>query len=177
MPIPETAMPLNPEAQIEHRRGEDVISTDPNLLDLDVIHGFLSRAYWSEGIPRSLLARALRHSICFGVYTAGKQVGFARVITDGATYAYLADVFILEPQRGRGLSRWLMEVIMSHPDLQGLRRWGLVTRDAHGLYRKFGFAALKSPDRHMEIIDPEIYKKGRSAARDARLIEDSGAPR
>ncbi|HEV2383110.1 MAG TPA: GNAT family N-acetyltransferase [Terriglobia bacterium] len=140
-----------------------LISTDPAKLDLDVIHGFLSQAYWSEAVPRSTLERAIRNSLCFGVYVDGRQAGFARVVTDRATFAYIADVFILEPHRGRGLSKQMMGVIRSHPDLQGLRRWSLATRDAHGLYSQFGFTPLQIPERHMEILDLEIYKKARRA--------------
>ena len=135
------------------------ISTDPALLDLDVIHGFLKSAYWCENLPREVIERAIRHSLCFGVYDDGGQVGFARVITDRATYAYLADVFVLESHRGRGLSKRLMEAIVAHPDLQGLRRWSLATRDAHGLYAQFGFKPLSQPERHMERLDPDIYKR------------------
>lgn len=147
----------------ERRRGDYLISTDPGRIDLDVVHGFLSRAYWSEGIPRGVVERAIHNSLCFGMYTDGKQVGFARAITDRATYAYLADVFILDSHQGRGLGTWLLEVIMAHPDLQGLRRWNLLTRDAHGLYRKFGFEAPRTPERYMEISDPEIYKRNRES--------------
>jgi GNAT superfamily N-acetyltransferase len=135
------------------------ISTDPALLDLDAIHGFLKSAYWCEGLPRVVIDRAIRHSLCFGVYDAGRQVGFARVITDRATYAYLADVFVLESHRGRGLSKRLMQAIVAHPDLQGLRRWSLITRDAHGLYAQFGFRPLSQPERHMERVDPDVYKR------------------
>lgn len=137
-----------------------LISTDPARLDLDVIHGFLSRAYWSEGIPRALVERAVKNSLCFGAYVQERLVGFARVISDYATYAYVADVFVLEPHRGRGLSKRLMEAILAHPDLQGLRRWGLVTHDAHGLYRRFGFAPIAHPDRHMEIHRTGLYISG-----------------
>jgi GNAT superfamily N-acetyltransferase len=143
---------------IEQQRDGCVISTDPAKLDLDVIHTFLSRAYWCQGIPRETLQRAIQNSLCFGIYVQGQQLGFARVITDRATFAYLADVFVVETHRGRGLSKWMMEVIMAHPDLQGLRRWSLGTLDAHGLYRKYGFAPPRFPDRLMEIYDPDIYK-------------------
>jgi GNAT superfamily N-acetyltransferase len=149
---------------VEEERDGCLISTDPARLDLDVIHGFLSQAYWCEDIPRPTLERAIRNSLCFGVYADGRQVGFARVITDRATFAYLADVFILESHRRRGLSKHIMEFIMAHPDLQGLRRWSLATRDAHCLYSEFGFTPLRTPERHMEIIDLEIYKKARQAA-------------
>jgi GNAT superfamily N-acetyltransferase len=141
----------------ELRAGGFLFSTDKRRLDLDVIHAFLSECYWSKGIPRSIVARAIRNSLCFAVYHRNRQVGFARVISDYATYAYIADVFILEPYRGKGLSKRLMQFILKHPDLQGLRRWSLVTRDAHGLYAKSGFTPLKSPERHMEIHNPNVY--------------------
>ena len=155
----ETLAPPRASEAFERHRGDYLISTDPGRIDLDVVHRFLSCAYWCEGIPREVVACAIRNSLCFGMYTGGKQIGFARAITDRATYAYLADVFIFESHQGRGLGTWLMEVVMSHPDLQGLRRWSLLTRDAHGLYRKFGFGATKMPERYMEITDPEIYKR------------------
>jgi N-acetylglutamate synthase-like GNAT family acetyltransferase len=142
-----------------HRRGEFVVTTDPTRLDHDFIHGYLVRSYWSEGIPREVVERALSNSRCFGVYEGEKQVGFARVISDFATFAYLADVFILESHRARGLSKFLMECILQDPELQGLRRWTLATRDAHGLYERFGFKPLANPDRFMEIHNPDVYKK------------------
>lgn len=135
------------------------ISTDKTRLDLTVIHGFLSRSYWAEGVPVEIIRRAIEHSLCFGVYDGAQQVGFARVISDYATFAYLADVFILEAWRGRGLSKRLRREIMNHPDLQGLRRFALVTKDAHGLYQQFGFTELAHPERHLEIVRPEIYKE------------------
>lgn len=156
---------------IEQHRDGCTISTDPAKLDLDVIHGFLSRAYWCEGIPRETLERAIRNSLCFGVYAEGRQVGFARVISDRATFAYLADVFVVETHRGHGLSKWMMEVIMAHPELQGLRRWALGTQDAHGLYSKYGFAPPKFPDRLMEIYDPDIYKPAPIATGETKLEE------
>ena len=120
-------------------------------MDLDVVHGYLTRSYWSPGVSREVVQRAVENSMPFGVYHRdGRQVGFARIITDKATYAYLADVFILEEHRGLGLSKFLMEVIVAHPDLQGLRRFALATKDAHGLYTQFGFAPLTQPERHME---------------------------
>jgi len=143
----------------ERRRDAFAVSTDPARLDLDAIHAFLSTSYWAEGIPRDLLARALRKSLCFGLYEGDRQVGLARVITDGATFAYLCDVYVLPEWRGRGLGNWLMECVMEHPDLQGLRRFSLVTRDAHELYRRFGFTEIPSPERHMEIARPGLYKK------------------
>jgi ribosomal protein S18 acetylase RimI-like enzyme len=140
-----------------HREGFSV-STDPARLDLDAVHAFLSSSYWAEGIPRDLLARALRNSLCFGLYEGERQVGLARVITDGATFAYLCDVYVLPEWRGRGLGVWLMEAVMEHPDLQGLRRFSLVTRDAHALYRRFGFEEIANPGSHMEIARPGLYK-------------------
>jgi len=153
----------NPAAIVEHRRGEFVISTDPARLDLDVVHGFLTNCYWAKGIPREVVARSVEHSLCFGVYDGSGagvpvQVGFARVVSDFATVAYLGDVFVLESHRGRGLSKSLMECIMQHPALQGLRRWILLTRDAHGLYARFGFTPLKSPARYMELHNASVYE-------------------
>src|SRR6516165_12623373 len=144
----------------EWRRGEYLISTRKHLLDLSVIHGFLTASYWAGGIPFETVKRSIEHSLNFGVYKEGKQVGFARVITDYATYAYIGDVFILEEYRGQGLSKWLMQVIADHPELQGLRRWTLLTRDAHGLYRQTGFAESQHPERYMEKIDLDVYKTG-----------------
>ena len=143
----------------EQRRAAFVVSSDPGRLDVDLIHGFLARSYWAEGISREIVERSIRHSLCFGLYEWGRQVGFARMVTDRATYAYLADVFVLEAYRGRGLSSFLLEAVMAHPDLQGLRRFGLATRDAHGLYRKFGFSGLAMAERMMEIVRADIYKK------------------
>ena len=144
---------------VEHRRGEFCISTDPARLDLDVIHGFLTNCYWAKGIPRTLVARSMENSLCFGVYdAAGSQVGFARVISDFATFAYVADVFILESHRGQGLGAGLMERIKQHPSLQGLRRWNLSTKDAHELYAQYGFTPLKWPERYMESFRPGMYE-------------------
>jgi GNAT superfamily N-acetyltransferase len=143
----------------EFRRGEFLISTDPARLDLDVIYTFLTNCYWAKGIPREVVARSIEHALCFGIYDGSDaQVGFARVISDFATIAYLGDVFVLESHRGRGLSKWMMECIQQHPAIQNLRRWILLTRDAHELYRKFGFTALKSPDRYMELHRPDVYE-------------------
>jgi GNAT superfamily N-acetyltransferase len=137
-----------------------LVSDDPGRLDLDVVHGYLTRSYWAEGVPREVVARSIAHSLCFGLYPpAGTQVGFARAITDRATYAYLADVFVREELQGRGLGRFLMACVMEHPDLAGLRRWSLVTRDAHELYRPLGFTSLAAPERYMEIARPTIYKR------------------
>lgn len=126
-------------------------------MDLDAIHAYLSSSYWAQGIPRRIVANAMRGSLCFGLFDDDQQVGFARVVTDRATFAYLCDVYVLENHRGRGLATWLMEAVVNHPDLQGLRRFALATRDAHGLYEKFGFAPLARPEIFMEINRPEIY--------------------
>ena len=137
--------------------GRFLISTDRSKLDVEVIHRFLTRSYWAEGIPLETVTRAIENSLCFGVYNGNEQAGFARVVSDFATYAYLADVFILEPYRERGLGKELIASVMAHPELQGLRRWSLGTRDAHGLYAQFGFTALENPSRMMEIADQEVY--------------------
>lgn len=146
-------------AVVEFRRGSCLVSTDRRKLDLDVIHSFLTNCYWCPGIPRAVVARSIRGSLCFGVYVDKRQVGFARVITDYATYGYLADVFILEGHRGHGLSKWMMQCIMRHPALQNLRRWSLVTRDAHGLYEQYGFVRPARPERYMEIVRRSVYMK------------------
>lgn len=147
---------------IEVQRGEFLVSTDPARLDLDVIHGFLANCYWAKGIPRATVLRSIEHSLCFGIYHGEggnqAQIGFARVISDFATIAYLGDVFVLEAYRGHGLSKWMMECIMQHPSLQGLRRWILLTRDAHGLYSQFGFTPVKAPERYMELHQAGIYE-------------------
>jgi GNAT superfamily N-acetyltransferase len=132
------------------------ISTDPARFDLDVIHGYLSGSYWAEGIARETVARSIAGSLGFAAFLAGRQIGFARVITDRTTFAYIADVFVLEEYRGRGVASRIMEAIVAHPDLQNLRRWMLVTRDAHPLYEKFGFRALAAPERHLERVSPKL---------------------
>jgi GNAT superfamily N-acetyltransferase len=149
----------NSQMIVEHRRGDCLISTDPARLDLDTIYGFLTNCYWAKGIPREVVARSIEHSLCFGVYDGtGAQVGFARVISDFATVAYVGDVFVLDMHRGRGLGKWLMECITQHPALQGLRRWILTTRDAHRLYSQVGFTPVKFPERYMELNDPHVYE-------------------
>jgi GNAT superfamily N-acetyltransferase len=172
--------PSNPI--VERRRGALLLSTDPARLDVELIYQFLTNCYWAKGIPRDTVARSIEHSLCFGIYdesmatlsstqaaplTKGApgpegpaQVGFARVISDFATLAYLGDVFVLESHRGRGLGKWMMESIMQHPALQALRRWILLTRDAHTLYSQFGFTPLKSPERYMEVHNPQVYDIG-----------------
>jgi ribosomal protein S18 acetylase RimI-like enzyme len=138
--------------------GEEItITSDPAAVDLDAVHEFLRSSYWARDIPRDVVARGIANSIPFSVRDGARQVGFARVITDRATFAYLSDVYILEPYRGRGLARRLMDAVMAHPDLQGLRRFSLTTRDAEGLYRSFGFTALATPARHLEIFRPGMY--------------------
>jgi GNAT superfamily N-acetyltransferase len=144
----------------ERTRGDLTITTDPARLDLAAVHAFLRGAYWCEEIPLPVLERAVAYSLCFSLLAAGgRQIGFARLVTDHATFAYLCDVYVLPDRRGRGLGRWLMECVMSHPDVAGLRRFSLVTRDAHGLYRPFGFAPLAHPDRHLEIVRPDLYRQ------------------
>lgn len=138
-------------------RGAFAISTDPARFDLALIHDFLTHAYWARGIDEATVRHAVANSLCFGVFQGQRQIGFARLVTDRATFAYLADVFILDPFRGRGLAHWMLEVIMAHPDLQRLRRWLLATRDAHGLYRQFGFTALAAPARFMERYDADVH--------------------
>jgi GNAT superfamily N-acetyltransferase len=137
------------------------VSTAPGRLDLDVIHGFLQTAYWSVGVPRDVIERSIANSIPFGLYGAhGDQVGFARVVSDRTVFAYLGDVFVVPEHRGRGLGVWLVECVLGHPELQGLRRWHLATADAHALYRRFGFAESTTPERHMflERTAEELYR-------------------
>jgi GNAT superfamily N-acetyltransferase len=137
----------------ECRREGYLVSTDPGGLNLGVIHSFLKGSYWARGVPLEVVGRSVENSLCFGLYRDEEQVGFARIVTDRATFAYLADVFVLEGYRGRGLGKWLMEVVLSHPDLRDLRRWMLATADAHGLYRGYGFRELGSPEIFMERKD------------------------
>jgi len=145
---------------VEARQDEYLISTDPARLDGAAVHDFLTKAYWSAGISRALLDRALANSLCFGVYHRDReQVGLSRVVTDYSTFAYLCDVYVLEAHRGKGLGHWMVECVMTHPDLQNLRRFTLATRDAHGIYAAFGFAAPKAPERQMERHDPDVYKR------------------
>src|SRR5215468_1015070 len=130
------------------------ISTDPSRLEIDVIHEFLRGSYWAEGRRRSVVERSIKHSLCFGVYLAGRQVAFARVVTDRAVFAYLMDVFVLPEFRGRGISKALIRAVLEHPELQNLRVFLLATRDAHGLYAQFGFRPLMKPERWLAIQDP-----------------------
>ena len=134
------------------------VSTDRDKLDVSMVHGYLStQAYWCLNIPFQVVKRSMENSLCFGVYHGDRQVGFARVISDYATIAYLGDVFIIPEYRGQGLSKRLMETIMAHPDLQGLRRWILLTGAAHGLYRQFGWKPVADPDLYMELANPKVY--------------------
>jgi GNAT superfamily N-acetyltransferase len=137
------------------RKGEFEISTEKKKLDVEMIHKFLSeRSYWATGRSIETIERSIRNSLCFGIYQGTRQVGFARVITDYATFAWIADVFVLEEMRGHGLAKWLMDILMAHPKLQKFRRWVLATKDAHELYRRYGFMELKKPERWMERRDP-----------------------
>jgi GNAT superfamily N-acetyltransferase len=152
-------MTENPKSKMDWQRDDFRISDDRSRLDRDAIHRFLSGSYWATGIPREIVDRSIENSLCFGMYQNGRQIGFARVITDYATFGYLSDVFILESHRGRGLAKWLMEVVLAHPRLAGLRRWVLVTRDAQGLYRRLGFRDLEDASRYMEIVDRNVYAR------------------
>jgi len=137
-----------------------LVSTDKLKIELQVVHSYLSNeSYWAQGIPIETIKRCIDHSLCFGIYCDNSQVGFARIISDFTTFAYLADVFVLPAHRGKGLSKWLMQIIMSYPDLQGLRRFLLTTMDAHELYRQFGFTEYPQPERIMTRNVPDIYKQ------------------
>jgi GNAT superfamily N-acetyltransferase len=149
---------------MERTQGEYVVSNDRDRLDIDLIHRFLSRdSYWARGIPRAVVEKSVRHSLCFGAYHGEAQVGFARVATDYAVFGYLMDVFVVPAHRGRGVSKLLMECVVTHPELQGFRRWELGTLDAHGLYAQFGFHPMAHPERFMEIADPDVYTRGAAA--------------
>ena len=147
-------------SSIEAPAGEYEISTDPARLDLAAMHAYLTRSYWSPGIPYATVERAARNSLCFGLYekSTGRQVGLARVVTDHATFAYLCDVYVLEEHQGRGLGKLMMRAVMAHPALTGARRAMLGTRDAHGLYRQFGFAAPPDDRVLMQILQPDMYR-------------------
>lgn len=152
----------------EYRQGEFLISNDPARLDIGVIHQFLSTAsYWAKGRPVELVQRSVENSFSFGLFHHERQIGFARVVTDYATFAWIADVFVLDEFRGRGLGKWLIKVIIDHPQLQGFRRWVLATKDAHALYRPFGFDDLKRPERWMERPDPKMQEQPDYWAQDA----------
>jgi GNAT superfamily N-acetyltransferase len=134
-----------------------LISTDKSKIDIDYVHGFLSQSYWSSGVPMKIIKKAMKGSLCFGVYYNDTQIGYARMVTDRATFAYMADVFIDENYRGKGLGKWLVEMILAHPHLQGLRRILLATKDAHKLYEQCGFTSINNPERYM-VYNPAAYK-------------------
>jgi GNAT superfamily N-acetyltransferase len=147
------------------------VDTDRARLELDVIHGFLAQSHWAKDIPLALVERSIANSLAFGLYREGRQIGFARVVSDHATFAYLADVFVLPQERGKGLGRWLVESVLRHPELRGLRRWLLGTRDAQGLYEKCGFSAPPPPFLFMERVDPAVYHAVPASARRSRRLE------
>jgi ribosomal protein S18 acetylase RimI-like enzyme len=138
-------------------KGPYSITADRTRTDVDAVHAFLTRCFWARGISRELVAKSIEHSLCFGVFDGQSQVAFARVVTDYSTYAYLCDVYVLEEYRGKSLGKWMMEFVMGHPGLQGLRRFQLVTRDAHGLYTRYGFKPPDYPERQLEIFRPGLY--------------------
>jgi GNAT superfamily N-acetyltransferase len=156
---------------MEWKRNQLLVTTDPVRQDVDAIHAFLTRAYWCENIPREIVKRAVNQSLCFGLFDGPAQVGLARVITDCATFAYLCDVYVLESHRGCGLGKWLIECVMAHPQLQGLRRFNLATRDAHQLYASFGFQPLRQPEAQMERHKPDIYKVAAASEQSAAQTE------
>jgi GNAT superfamily N-acetyltransferase len=148
-----------------------VVSTDRSRLDLDLIHEFLTQSYWSPGVPRDVVARSIANSLPFGLYTTdGEQAGFARAVTDYAVFAYLGDLFVTQQHRGRGLAKFLVDCVLAHPELQGLRRWALATEDAHGLYRRFGFGPPAKPEIHMfiERAADELWEREATVGRSSR---------
>lgn len=151
------AIPIETGVQ-EFTKGPYTISTDKGKLDVETVHRFLSSTYWAKGIPMDVVRKLIQHSLCYGVYYGGEQVGFGRVITDYSTFAYISDVYVVEEHRGKGLAKWMLESMLQHPGLQGLRRWMLVTRDAQALYRQVGFKEAE-PGRVMEIKNPDAYKR------------------
>ena len=142
------------------RRDDYLLTTDPNAVDISVVHDFLQQSYWARGIPLEVVQQAIEHSLNFSLLRDQIYVGFARVITDYATFAYVSDVFVLPEFRGQGLASWMMTCVRDHPQLQGLRRWCLLTRDAQPLYARVGFERVSSPERWMEILDPQVYERG-----------------
>lgn len=148
--------PLRLGLNMEWKKDKFIISDDNTKLDIDSICDFLSRAYWADTRPRDVIEKSIQHSMNFGLYDGEKQIGFMRVVTDRAVFAYLCDVFVHENYRRHALGKWLMECVLSHPDLQGLKRWCLLTKDAHGLYSQFGFTELNDPSRWMEIFNPSL---------------------
>lgn len=148
-----------PSTTLEQKVGPYVVSDDPVRISVDAIHAYLRDSYWAKGIPREVVERAVRGSLCIGAYRADAQVGLARFISDFATFCYVCDVYVLEEHRGQGLARAMLTMARTHPRLQGLRRWNLVTRDAHALYAPLGFTAVAFPDRYMESLIPNVYAK------------------
>jgi GNAT superfamily N-acetyltransferase len=142
------------------QRDSFIVTCDRARLDRALVAEFLASSYWAKGIPAALVETSIERSLCFALLEGNRQIGFARVISDYATIAYIVDVFVVPEYRGRGLGKWLLGCVVDHPDLQGLRRWVLATRDAHGLYEKLGFTALKRPELFMERHDPSIYIRG-----------------
>jgi GNAT superfamily N-acetyltransferase len=145
---------------LEIRRGPFTLSTDKSRIDVAAVQGFLSRSYWAPNVPESVVRRSIDGSLCVGVYEGEKQVGFGRVVTDYATFAWIADVFVLEPWRGRGLATWIVETMLVHEDLAGMRRWLLATKDAHEVYARKGFVPVARPERFMEIVKADPYGPG-----------------
>jgi GNAT superfamily N-acetyltransferase len=143
----------------EWQKHDYLVSTDKSKIDINTVHDFLFQSYWAAGIPIETVKRSIENSLCFAIYQQEMLVAFARVITDLATFAYLADVFVLPEHRGKGLSKWLIEIIVDHPQLQGLRRFTLATRDAHSLYEQFGFTVFDNPERWMQRHNPDVYKR------------------
>lgn len=142
----------------EEKKDSYLISTNKAKLNAELIHDYLcNESYWANGIPFETVKKSIENSTCFGVYSGNEQVGFARVISDLATIGYIGDVFIISSHRGKGLSKWLMECILKHPALRNFRRWFLITRDAHDLYRQYGFTGLQKPQNYMEVVNPDVY--------------------
>ena len=160
-----SATDAQPQAGVLARVDGYVLSDDPARLDFDAVHAYLRRSYWAKNIPLEIVRRALQASLCIGLYAPdGAQVGLCRLISDYTTFCYVSDVYVLEAHRGRGLSKAMMRAALEHPRLQGLRRWSLVTHDAHGLYEQFGFRSVAHPERHMERLDPDLYLRGTPSA-------------
>jgi GNAT superfamily N-acetyltransferase len=150
---------------LEHRHGSYLVSDDPARLDVAAIHAYLTRSYWCEGIPPEVVQRSVQNSLCIGAYMeTGAQVGLTRFVTDFATFCYVCDVYVLEEHRRHGLSKAMLALAVAHPRLQGLRRWCLMTRDAQGLYSRFGFENTKHPQRYMERLDREVYNRAKPSA-------------
>jgi GNAT superfamily N-acetyltransferase len=160
--------PSHVNGGVEWHRGEYTVSTDPERLDIAATAAFLATTYWAPEISEAIVRRSLEHSIGFGLYNGERQVGFARVVSDRATFAWVGDVFVLESHRGLGLSVWLMRCVLAHPELQELRRWMLASTSARGLYEKLGFKALRAPERFMEIADPDVHRRQRARGQAVR---------